>query len=257
MQQSEREHTPNELVHRDTSDQPAESVSAESEARQQPLPPRPQPATTGSSPLRGSEAFMMATTDRIGGTSAGSRMFDHLATQAIHKALRSYHRGLLLTPLAMRMVKKALRRGLSLTGTTLRKLVEILRTVIPTTLATIRNALNAEKTPEGRDHAPIPGAFPSVAEGHNAAAESSRTDHVDPEPEPRPASPKAASMESHHETSKLPAMATTAFTGSSPGARTPPSAGWSTHTRGPFGRFRPLRMRFLRWTRRGAFRTLG
>jgi hypothetical protein len=72
----------------------------------------------------------LASTDHVRNTSAGGRLFDHLATQAIQKALNLYHHGLVLAPLAMRMVMNVLRIGWNFAGTTLRRLVQILRTVI-------------------------------------------------------------------------------------------------------------------------------
>lgn len=54
--------------------------------------------------------------------------------------------------------------------------------------------MTAEKTPEGSDHAPIPGAYPIMVEGPEAAAEAEATsfDHVEPEPAPLCAQPGAA-----------------------------------------------------------------
>jgi hypothetical protein len=107
-----------------------------------------------------------------------------------------YHHGLVLAPLAMRMVMNVLRIGWNFAGTTLRRLVQILRTVVPATLATMRDILTAERTPAGSDHAPTPGAFPIAAEECKAAAEAPSTDNVDLEPSSRQVHPEAAGIQS-------------------------------------------------------------
>lgn len=126
--------------------------------------------------------------------SAGDKFFMRVAKRATEKFLRLYYRGVTVGQTAMEMIMYALRVGSKPAGLTWRALVYTLRTVVPGVLVTVRDALIAEKTPEGSDHAPIPGTYSSTVEGPEAAAEAEATsdDHVEPEPAPRRAQPRSA-----------------------------------------------------------------
>lgn len=182
---------------------PAETPAALSlvydHERRQDSSPRPQPTTSDPSTLlRSAEMLALVITNDNGNTSAGDKLFMRVAKKAIEKALKIFYPGVVLGPIAMQMVMFALRAGWRISGTTLRALVYILRTVIPGVLVTIKDALAAEKTPEGSDHAPIPGAYPIMIEGPEAAAEAEATsiDHVEPKSAPRRAQPGAVRPQS-------------------------------------------------------------
>lgn len=136
----------------------------------------------------------LAATNGNGSTSAGDKVFMRVAKRATEKFLRLYYRGVPVGQPAMEMIMYALRVGSKPAGLTWRALVYTLRTVVPGVLVTVRDALTAEKTPEGSDHAPIPGAYPIVAEEPEAAAEAEATsiDHIEPEPAARRAQPGPA-----------------------------------------------------------------
>lgn len=163
--------------------------------RRQASSPSSQSTTSDrSSRLRSAKMLALATTNGNGSTSAGDKVFMRVAKRATEKFLRLYYRGLTVGQTAMEMIMYALRVGSKPAGLTWRALVYTLRTVVPGVLVTVRDALTAEKTPEGSNHAPIPGAYPSTVEGPEAAAEAESTsiDHVEPEPAPRRAQPGPA-----------------------------------------------------------------
>lgn len=166
-QEQESEPTPSEIMHRI---RPARGPDVEflrnyAHSRRLASLPRPRSAAANpSSPLGSAEMLALATTNLNGTSSARDRLFNRVANKAVEKFLRFYYPGVELGQFAMQMIMAALRRGWRATGATRRALEPILRKAIPRTLATIREVLTAEKTPEGSDHAPIPGAYPIMPE---------------------------------------------------------------------------------------------
>ncbi|GAB7323333.1 hypothetical protein MBLNU13_g05799t1 [Cladosporium sp. NU13] len=151
---------------------PGQSSLVYDHERRQASSTRPQPTTSDrSSQLRSAEILALATTNGNGSTSAGDKLFMRVAKRATEKFLRLYYRGVAVGQTAMQMITYALRAGSKLAGLTSETLVYILRTVVPGVLVKIRETLTAEKTPEGSDHAPIPGAYPVMFERPEAAAE--------------------------------------------------------------------------------------
>lgn len=183
----------------------------------------PSPESTDDSSL--------ASTDRHGGIATEPSRLGHLATRAVRKASQLYHGGLALTPLAMQLVRDALLEAKPRVDTSLQKLVEIACYLIPkalkllcdgqvvslvaailikdalrltrdfvesahkaicTTLVASRDILTAEKTTVGSDHAPVPGAFSTMAEAPKVAAEEHGKDDVASELAPDLAPAKAA-----------------------------------------------------------------
>jgi hypothetical protein len=170
----------------------------------QPSSPRPRPATTShSSPLRSAEMLALATANGNGGAAAGDRSFNRVAMKAVQKALQ----GAELGQAALRWVIGTLCEGWKLTRASCRTLAHFLRTAIPATLATIGDVLTAEKTPEGSNHAPIPGAYSIMVKVPETAAQATSIDHVGPKPASRQHRPQASRLQYRPTPSKGPTLA--------------------------------------------------
>lgn len=178
--ESEPEATPYELIHHIREATGPDAVwlrGYEHGQRMIPLSNSQSAKTDLSSPPRSAKMLAPAITNRNGSTSAKGKLFKHLAKRAIQKVVRQHYPEVELGQIDMQMVMNALSAGWGRTGAILRRLEHILRKAIPRALATIKDVLTAEKTPEGSDHAPIPGAYPIMPEVP-AAAEAKPVDRV-------------------------------------------------------------------------------
>lgn len=129
-------------------------------------------------------------------------MLDLKMTQVIKRALGSRYGGLEMTPHASKVVKDALLQKALAAGKSIRQLTRFLAKLLPETLVLLKSILTAEKTPVGNAHAPIPGAYPLLAEVPSVATETTTINRT--EEKSALIRPKTPVVEPVPETSKQP-----------------------------------------------------